>query len=277
MAHGKMIELYYPEGTVEGIATASILNWSGKAIKIPRSEVTSCTRTDIKMPGIYFLFIKSDDGIKKDSVYIGEADDVLQRLKGHIQSFNQGNEDYYWNTAVSFVGNDLNKSYVRYLEHRLVQIAKQCGQFDVRTKSTFQNTILSEAQRDAMEEFIENIQLLIGALGYRVLESIGKKANVGMKFSITSRGSNATGYITADGFVVEKDSLIANTVTNAFQNCSYQKLRNDLIENGKIVDFKFVDDYEFASPSAASSVITGNPSNGRADWKFNGKSLKDCV
>ena len=50
----------------------------GKAIKIPRTEVHNCDREDMKGAGVYFLFCQEEDG--DASVYIGEAENVLERL-----------------------------------------------------------------------------------------------------------------------------------------------------------------------------------------------------
>ncbi|MBQ2078734.1 MAG: DUF4357 domain-containing protein [Erysipelotrichaceae bacterium] len=49
-----------------------------------------------------------------------------------------------------------------------------------------------------------------------------------------------------------------------------------MIKDGIIVDRKFIRDYEFNAPSAASAVILGHTSNGNADWKTaDGTKLKD--
>jgi len=44
-------------------------------------------------------------------------------------------------------------------------------------------------------------------------------------------------------------------------------LRKALEENGTIVKRQFARDYEFGSPSSASSVVLGRSSNGHEDWK----------
>ena len=44
---------------------------------------------------------------------------------------------YYWTTAIIFVGRDLDKILIRYLENRLVEIAKNCRRYKVLTKNTF--------------------------------------------------------------------------------------------------------------------------------------------
>ena len=48
MAYGKSIELFLLNGTADSLVTAELSNWNGKAIKIPRIEVSSCDRNDIK-------------------------------------------------------------------------------------------------------------------------------------------------------------------------------------------------------------------------------------
>ena len=48
MTYGKAIELFLVNGSAESLITAELSNWNGKAIKIPRTEVSSCERNDIK-------------------------------------------------------------------------------------------------------------------------------------------------------------------------------------------------------------------------------------
>ena len=120
--HGRSIELFLVNGTAESIVTAELSNWNGKAVKIPRIEVADCMRKDIQEPGVYFLFCKDDEN-NKDSVYIGEAENVKERLLQHLRDATTEQEKYYWNTALIFVGRDLNKALIRYLENKLVELA----------------------------------------------------------------------------------------------------------------------------------------------------------
>ena len=57
--HGKSIELFLANGTADSIVTAELSNWNGKAIKIPRIEISDCTRKDLQEPGVYFLFVRT--------------------------------------------------------------------------------------------------------------------------------------------------------------------------------------------------------------------------
>ena len=45
MSYGKAIELFLVNGTADSLITAELSNWNGKAIKIPRTEVSAVTGT----------------------------------------------------------------------------------------------------------------------------------------------------------------------------------------------------------------------------------------
>ncbi len=153
------------------IVTAEFSNWNGKAIKVPRIEVNDCKRKDLQEPGVYFLFCKDEDN-DMDSVYIGEAENVKEHLVQHLLDADAEKEKYYWNTTVIFIGRDLNKALIRYLENRLVELAKASNRYEILTKNTYKNTVLKESQVTVMEEFLDNIKVLINALGYKVLEPL---------------------------------------------------------------------------------------------------------
>ena len=276
MAYGKAIELFLVNGTAESLITAELSNWNGKAIKIPRTEVSVCDREDIKGVGIYFLICQEDDGT--DSVYIGEAENVLDRLTQHPRDYQSGKEKYYWNTAVIFVGRDLNKALIRYLENRFVEIAKECGRYTVLTKNTYKNTVLKEAQIASMEEFIDNVKILINTLGYKVLVPVPKANDETIYLYCKGSGASAKGFVSAGGFTVLEGSTVSDHTVPSLETKgkSYYNLRNALIKDGTISDRVFTRDYEFKAPSAASAVILGHTSNGNVDWKTaDGVKLKD--
>ena len=79
MAYGKAIELFLVDGDANGLVTAELSNWNGKAIKIPRTDVKDCTRHDITEAGVYFLFCQEDDG--SDSVAKQAGYDLFMELR----------------------------------------------------------------------------------------------------------------------------------------------------------------------------------------------------
>lgn len=280
MAYGKTIELYLVNGTADSIITAELSNWNGKAIKIPRIEVSSCKREDICDAGVYFLFCKEDDGT--DAVYIGEAENVKDRLVQHIRDNQADKEKYYWTTAVLFTGRDLNKALIRYLENRLVEIARDSNRYKVLTKNTYKNTVMKESQVSAMDEFIENIKVLINALGYKVLEPlVSQNANgtvneASEEFFLSAGSASAKGIVTAEGFVVYKGAVMNDKISVKSVGAGIVKLREKHISDGHVVDNITTEDILFNSSSAAANFILGYSVSGPQTWKTqDGRTLKE--
>lgn len=279
MAYGKSIELFLVNGTADSLVTAELSNWNGQAIKIPRIEVSSCDRNDIKQAGVYFLFCKEDDG--SDSVYIGEAENVKERLIQHLRDYQAENEKFYWSTAVIFIGRDLNKALIRYLENRFVEIARVSKRCHVLTKNTYKNTVMKESQVAVMEEFIDNVKILVNALGYKVLEPLvqnnSSNSTVDDEMLFISSGSvNAKGKVTTEGFVVYEGSTLdsrdsVNSLSNGMKN-----LRQKLIESDKVQSHMVKENILFSSSSAAASFVLGYSVSGPQRWKTkDGKTLKE--
>lgn len=272
MQYGKSIELFLVNGTANSLVTAELSNWSGKAIKIPRDEIADCDRSDLKQAGVYFLFCKEED--KLDSVYIGEAENVKDRLQQHMRDYQNGKEPYFWETCLIFVGRDLNKTLVRYLEDRLVSIAKECGQYSVITKNTYKHTVIKESQIATMEEFIENIKVLTNTLGFKVLEpkesietTNPEEKQISEKLYLNINVKNvgkitAYGEKTKDGFIVKKGSKISPIYTN-----SISKNLVTARKSANIVDNILQEDSFFSSSSTAGGFCTGHSCDGPMVWK----------
>lgn len=279
MAYGKTIELFLVNGTADSLITAELSNWNGKALKIPRIEVSSCNREDITQAGVYFLLCKEDDG--SDSVYIGEAENVKDRLVQHLRDYQSEKEKYYWNTAVIFIGRDLNKALIRYLENRLVEIAKTCKRYTVLTKNTYRNTVMKESQVAVMEEFLDNVKILINALGYKVLEpvlhadSADATADDELLY-ISMGGANAVGRVTSEGFVVLTGAVINEKTSAKSLSAGIVKVREKYLEEGKVENLATTEDLLFCSSSAAADFILGYSASGPRTWKTkDGRSLKE--
>ncbi len=278
MAYGKTIELFLVNGTADSLITAELSNWNGKALKIPRIEVASCNRDDITQAGVYFLFCKEDDG--SDSVYIGEAENVKDRLVQHLRDYQSEKEKFYWSTAVIFVGRDLNKALIRYLENRFVEIARSCKRYLVLTKNTYRNTVMKESQVAVMEEFVDNVKVLINALGYKVLDpllQVGDDASDAEELLYISIGStSATGQVTAEGFVVLKGATVNEKTSAKSLSVGMKKLRDRIFAEGKVENLVTAEDILFSSSSAAADFVLGYSASGPRTWKTkDGRSLKE--
>lgn len=167
---------------------------------------------------------------------------------------------------------------IRYLEDKLVKIARECNRFIVLTKNTYGDTVLKESQIATMEEFIDNIRILINTLGYKVLVPAPQPTEKTVYLYCKGNNGDAKGFISAEGLTVVKGSKVSDHMATSFETRarSYYLLRNRLIADGTIVDGEFQTDYEFSSPSAGSAVVLGRSSNGNVDWKnADGRSLKE--
>ena len=95
---------------------------------------------------------------------------------------------------------------------------------------------------------------------------------------------NASKNVDAAGIMSDTKSITVRTGATICQNSSLSNQkgqehaaakRQELIDKGVIVDFKFVKDYQFSSTTIAAAVILGQSANGITSWKDEaGKELK---
>ena len=226
------------------------------------------------------LFGRSPKSENKDLAYIGEAEVIFKRLSQHLATKD------FWNEAIIFVSKDenLNKAHIKYLESRLYEIAIDVNRYELDNSNIPSLPTISESDQAEMEEFIENIRLLVNTLGFKIFEELRQKTQSIQEqientfFIVAARGANAKGQLTNEGFVVLKESEIANSITNSFPK-NWKELRDSLIENGTIQQIQdkliFTKDCLFSSPSAAAAIVMGRSANGLTEWKLdNGRILK---
>lgn len=277
MKFGKTIKIFLIDGEPNGRMSCELSNWSGKAYKIPRIKVKDCSdRFDLLSTGVYLLLGKDEEG--KDLVYIGEAESILKRITQHL------NQKDFWNETIFFISKDenLNKAHVKYLENRLHDIAMSAKRYKVENSITPTQSSISESDRAEMEEFIENIKMLVNTLGHKVFDEkreIKQKQKQEIFYIKAARGADGQGEQTSDGFVVFKGSKSASTIVNSMTP-GFIKFREKLIEEGILVNkseyFEFSEDFIFSSPSTAASIIMGRNANGLSEWKQkDGKTLKE--
>jgi len=276
MKFGKTIKIFLIDGDPNGRMSCELSNWTGKAYKIPRIKIKECTdRDDLMSTGVYLLFGKNEEG--KDLVYIGEAESILKRLNQHL------NQKDFWNETIVFVSKDdnLNKAHIKYLENRLYEIAQLAKRYKIENSVIPTQSSISESDRAEMEEFIENIKMLVNTLGHKVFDEKRefKPKQKHEIFSIkAARGADGQGEPSSDGFVVLKGSKAAGKIVNSMTS-SFIALRQKLIDDGVLVNkgefYEFSDDYIFSSPSTAAVMVMGRNANGLTEWKQkDGKTLK---
>ncbi len=272
------IKLFLIHGDAKRLRTAELSNWTGKAVAGPRSELDAVlSREEALSPGVYFL-IGTDSESGKSAVYVGEAERIRDRLRGHL-------ERDFWNYVVFFISKDdnLTKAHVRYLEGRLIEEVKAAGRA-VLMNSQSSGSRLPESDRHDMESFLERIHQLMPVLGSDVLLPInstplGRTEEQLLICQI--KGLKASGRSTPTGFVILKGSqAVLRERPSAKKYPHTLASRRQLMEDGALIEdgdhLTFTRTAEFTSPSAAAAVVHGGSANGLLAWKTKGgKTLKE--
>lgn len=150
--HSATIKIYLPHGDPKRLRTGEISNWSGKAVAGPRAELEQLLKRDEATSVGVYLLTGVDPLSGGPAVYIGEAESIQSRLKQHF-------DKDFWNHVVYFTSKDenLTKAHIRYLEGRLIDLAKLAGRASL-TNSQSSTSKLPESDRSDMEIFLAKIE-----------------------------------------------------------------------------------------------------------------------
>jgi hypothetical protein len=289
---GKSIQLFLMDGEASGRIKCTLANWTGVAFKIPRTELDKCKdRDDLKQSGVYFLFGTSDE-TGKGVVYIGQAgarkngEGILNRLQEHKRNL----EKDYWTEAIVFTtsNNSLGATEISYLENRFCNMALAANRYEVRNGNDPTLGNITEEKESEMEEFIDYAKVIMGTLGHKLFEPLGKpvvnvsesnindavQGAVGLHLArnIKKVGRiDADGVQTTEGFVVLRGSHIASVDDNTIPAVIKERRKKANIDENGILQ----EDMLFTSPSYAAMFVIGKSANGLTSWKtFDGKTLK---
>ena len=277
MSRPTSIRIFLADGSPDGIRIVEKSNWTGRAVVASRTQLPEAfQRDELSRPGLYVLAGTGDDGESK--LYIGEADVLADRLRTHASK-----KDFWtWFVAFTSADENLNKAHVRYLESRLLTLARTANQWGVENAAAPNEPPLSEADRADADWFLDEMLVIYPILGIDAFEiAASEPAPPGGADDLVldQRGAKGRGRETKDGFVV-----LAGSRARASEVASAKPwltdLRRKLIERGVLVDdegaLRFTQDYRFTSPSSAAAVLVGGSANGRKAWRTgDGRTLRE--
>ena len=259
---GKTVTTYLVDGDPKGTRYAFISNKICQMFVVPRSNLDYLDKQKkLHKPAFYILI--GEDEMAKPQAYIGETENFRERVKDHDQ------KKTFWQKALIFVSKDadMTKTDVQYLEYLAVQQAKQINRYSIQeNKQTPKEPNLPEYQKDAMDEFFEDIKFLTSFIGISIFETAS--VNQLPVFHFKRRGANARGVYDGNGFTVLRESVLSK---DAVSSC-HAIARRDMIikdysqinDNGNPV---LTSDISFSSPSTAAGICGGCSSNGWVEWK----------
>ncbi|WP_225873103.1 GIY-YIG nuclease family protein [Cellulosimicrobium composti] len=274
--------------------TAEIMNWTGHLLKGKREKLGEIrNRAEARRTGVYLLLGEDVDG--GPLAYIGQSDDVAGRLVQHDA------KKEFWNEVVVVTSKDTNltSAHVRYLESRLIRLAKSVGRVPLTNgNEPSGGADLPEADASDMDYFIDQVRILLPVLGVEILRG-REQRGVGMTpvtpilvpaepsavesspiFRLTNRaGVNASAQVIDGEFTLLAGSVIRAAMRDpstgsestlrhyASRGAIHANLVADAAIGPNAQTVVTVRDHAFNSPSAAAAVVQGHgTANGRTAW-----------
>ena len=226
------IKIFLVNGTPQGLRTAEISNWTGKALACPRTQIDDLlSRAELKNPGVYVL---SGDGadVGEPMTYVGEAEVVHNRIKSQLKNLS------WWERCVVFTSKDenLTKAHIRFLEGRLIERGQEIARTSLEN-SQGSSSRLPESDAAEMEVFLEKIYQLLPILGIDAF-SVAEAPSPDDKrvFYCKIKGLVAMGRRTVNGFEVFKDSEAV--LTHRPSAVTIKKIRERLADQGVLKPVK---------------------------------------
>ena len=267
----KTISIFLPTGNPNGIKIVELSNRLIKAIFVPRAMLTEAKkRKELSQPALYVLCEKQGN-----TVYVGESESFFDRIKNHDQN------KEFWDIAIAFVSKDnsLEKGDIKYLESVAVEQGTTAGRYILENKTIPPRNNLHEFKQAVVEEFFDDVKLVIAALGYPIFEKVSTEDKDESDYwYCTGRGAELVGFYDENGMTLLSGSLLAPDVTDSFRDSwGRPELIAKLCKSDK-EPFRTQEDYTFSSPSAAAVFGIGRSANGWTSWKKrDGKTLDEVM
>ncbi|MDD3120438.1 MAG: GIY-YIG nuclease family protein [Candidatus Gracilibacteria bacterium] len=266
MNNDKTLQLTFYKGETSGIKILGFTKGELIGFYIPKILFNNELLTNPYLKGnilnfgIYFLI--------GDEIYIGQAKNLHDRLKGHIR---EGKKEFKDIICFTTTNNTFDDGDINFLEKTIIEIADKKGDFNLMNLKDGNNSNVKEFRKSNLNEYIEEIKFLLNVLGYRFLEELKKTENKNENsYYIEKPECKAELIYNENGFVVLSGSYGKNNETNSMLS-GYKRLKRELI-NELIIEIRddkliFKKDYSFSSPTAPAQILLGYSVSGPQVWK----------
>ena len=275
---GRTLKLHLINGSPTGVIKAELVGWTGVALTAPRTELPMLiNRKEANGTCIYFLKGRDLEKPEYTRIYVGETDNIGQRLRDHVR-----NSDKEFCTHVCLITSKddlLTKAHGLYLEERIIRMIRDIApdriildNIKLPKKAEQDSNRLPESEIDDMERFLLETEVLLPPLGYDILRipDVGDSA-VKDTFILSAKKVKARAREASGHFIVLKGSLACMEETDSL-SASARNRRQALIKDGALDkreggQYEFTRDVRFNSPSGAADVICAVSTSGPAYWK----------
>jgi hypothetical protein len=289
MPRGASILIFLVDGTPQGPRLVQRPSWTGSFLAFARADYSQARkRPEMSRTGADVLVGPDPTEPLRRRAYIGEGDAIITRVDAH-----QREKDFWTHAYVLTTKDDsLNKAHGRYIEARLLALAKVAGVASLDNGTEPDSTNLSEPETAEIETYLDYALPLFPLVGVNLFESVeepppvtsvnptedGATATTTERLYLTTQLTQAEGEDQSRGFLVLEDSKGRREKMKMQRG--YEQLRDTLLHEGILVEegdhIRLVRSYLFDSPSAAASVLAGGNKNGRTEWRdAHGRTLKE--
>ncbi|GLS05036.1 hypothetical protein GCM10007860_21860 [Chitiniphilus shinanonensis] len=152
------ITLFATTGDPEGIRHVDKSNWSGYGV-VFNKELFHLLKQEpgFSQAGVYILV----GNAAEETIYIGEADPVGDRLKNHVSN----KEGWVWGVYFFDRNHKIGKTEVQYLESALVALAKKHDRAILLNKNNPTLPTMAPAAKATAQAFLADMLLILPMLG----------------------------------------------------------------------------------------------------------------
>lgn len=152
------ITLFATTGDPEGIRHVDKSNWSGYGV-VFNKELFHLLKQEpgFSQAGLYILV----GNAAEETIYIGEADPVGDRLKNHVSN----KEGWVWGVYFFDRNHKIGKTEVQYLESALVTLAKKHDRAILLNKNNPSAPTMAPAAKATAQAFLADMLLILPMLG----------------------------------------------------------------------------------------------------------------
>lgn len=262
----------------EWIRIVEFSNRSIQCISFPRAIFhEAINRKELLNSWVYFLFWENDD--EEDKVYIWQSLNIWERLKNHLKS---PQKDFWIHTICFTKGwNRLNSAEINFLENRLITKANASMKLLVENSTNWNKEFLSEFEISDLEEFLVDLEIILGTLWYWVLTPYIQK---NIKWEIFDASHKKETIYSIKRWIYESKMVYTNEWFIVIAWGTWKQMtewwikdgilkRREKLELQKIIKIQddgsitFLKDHLFKTPSWAAMIVAWNTLNGWWEWK----------
>ena len=276
MDNSYVVKIFVESGNPSGVRRVSKSNWSGECLVFSKNDLSEVLNRLNDQIGVYVLVGDDLEGNFDQQVYVGQSTQLSNRLKEHAKDESKN----FWTQTVVFssVSGEMNNGDIKYLESRLICLARESKRSAISNANMPVEPALSAVDKSEAQGFLKAALDIFSVLGVNAFHPAKKSLIPTAQYFLNGPKASASGENRSDGFLVFEGATARCEETPTLED-SCRNLRADLVKSGILVpageSYRLTKDYLFTSPSSASGVLLSRSSNGRTEWKdSDGVTLK---